>query len=691
MPPAAACSYCGLPLPARPYRRAGPDDDPFCCFGCALVARLAGGAGASREGSLFLRLGASVFLTVNVMMFTMVLYSESVYGADGAALHGLIRWLLLALTTPVVVMLGVPLVTGAASLRALGSTMDGLIALGVLSGYALSVYATVTGRGQVYFETIAVVLVLVALGRYLEARVRTQASAGLGALMQLVPGECVRITGGSDEVVDAAALLAGDLVRIKPGQIFPVDGRIVEGEAGVDESTLTGESLPSSRGPGDLVFAGTTDLDGHLTVRAVEVGAGRALAAVERLLDEARRSRTSIERSCDRLSAILIPAVAAIALGSFVWWLARAGTERALMTALSVVVIACPCALGLATPLAVWIALGRAARHGILVRRADVLERLAAIRAAAFDKTGTVTSRLLRVTAVVPAPGQTERDVLAAASALESLSEHPLAPSIVACARALGVVPGRAEEFRAHPGLGVSGSTRFGRTAVGNRRLMERLGAGASPAVEREWSALEQRGATAVACAWTGAGGFLEVRGLVALAEDLREGARETLASLGAEGLPARILTGDSRYAAAALEQQLRVPVRAELMPADKVAELARLRAAAGPVLFVGDGINDAPGVGAADVGVALSSACDLTRHAADVALLGADLRAVPWLLALSRRTLRVIRANLAWAFVYNVVGVGLAAAGLLNPVLASLAMVGSSAGVVRNSMRLAR
>jgi heavy metal translocating P-type ATPase len=552
----------------------------------------------------------------------------------------------------------------------------------------LSAAATISGRGEVYFETVAMVLVLVTLGRYLEGRARAGSTAALSGLLAGAPAECTIVRDGADVKTRADAVRVGDLVRVFPGDSMCVDGIVVTGEAGVDESMLTGESRAVFKSAGDSVFAGTVDRDGCLLVRAAEVGERRVVAGIERLLCEARASRAPIERLADRISRCALPVILATALASLGYWTVVGGVGRGLMVMLSVLLIACPCALGIATPMALWLALGRAARNGIVVRRAEILERLAAVRAAAFDKTGTLTGRELSVSAIVSARPSGERDLLRIAASLESGSEHPVGRSIRAHAAAGAVELERVEGFRALPGLGVQGRLASGEAALGSRLLMERLGAAIAEEIAEQADTVEASGRTLVFCAW---GAPLRCAGFLALTESPREEAPAALERLKGLGVAVSLLTGDRTEPARALGGRLGIEASAGLLPAAKAGELERIRRRSGAVLFVGDGLNDAPAMKSADVGFALGCGSDLTREAADVAILGDDLRKVPWLLELARRTYRTIGVNLFWAFGYNAAGVALAAAGKLNPLWAAAAMVSSSFFVVRNSMRLSR
>ncbi|MEK9137724.1 MAG: heavy metal translocating P-type ATPase, partial [Bacteroidota bacterium] len=655
----ATCYQCSLPLSSLSYGgETSAWEQRFCCYGCYLIHSMTGERGEEgRTQWLYYRLGAAIFLTINIMMFNMALYSEYFYPTEGAQLlHSLIRYLLLALSTPVLVLLGTPLFRSSwQGFKARSINMDMLIVSGVVSAYALSVYVTLTERGEIYFETMAMVLILVTIGRYLEARAKLKASSAIHDLLARSPEECTRVANGEEQRIKASEVHVDDLLKIIPGEIFCVDGIVQHGESSVDESMLTGESKPVFKVVGSRVFSGTANYDGSLLVKATGVGETRTLAKLTRLLEEARLSRAPIERVADRVTAIALPLIILLSIGTFVYWTATGSVEKGLMNALSVLLISCPCALGIATPMAIWLALGEATKKGILVRRAEVLERIAHIRAVAFDKTGTLTERDMHITNVVVHPNGKEntREVLRVAASLESHSEHPLAKSIVRYAHELDIEPVAVEEFRAYPGLGVSGrisNNRTGHAVIGSERLLERMNIALSDQLREEKQRAESNGHSVV-CSHNSS-----QQGLIVLSESLRQSAREAIEALKRLSIHTVVLTGDNRSAAEHLKHTVDVEVKSELLPEDKVREIAGLAKTVGTTTFVGDGINDAPAMNAADVGIAMGCGSDITRESADVNLLGNDLTHVAWLLQLARKTYRVIKLNLIWAFAYNVV-----------------------------------
>jgi heavy metal translocating P-type ATPase len=732
----APCARCGLPVRLRRARRdggrgaaAGPGAPTYCCLGCALLDQIAGDRGASgRPSRILARLGLAAFLSMQVMGVSMALYAGDPLagpapvagGAAGAGtasaadplhvgLAGILRHVLLLLSAPVIALLGWPVLSrGLDDLRRRGGGVDTLILLGAGAAFVLSAAATLRGRGPVYFETACMTLVLLTLGRYLEARAREQAAGSLRGALAEAPVQATALRDGRPVEVPAGDLRPADLARVRAGAQVPADGVVIAGEGSVDESSLTGEPFPVTRRAGDPLYAGTTGVDGVLDMRVTATGADRLAARIAALLDRARASRAPIERLADRTAAVFAPLAAVVALGAGIHRAGQAGAGDGVLAALSVLLIACPCALGLATPLAIWTAIGKAARRGIVIKDAEALERLAAARAVCFDKTGTLTDGAPRLRGVRLAPGAglDEDEALAAAAALERYAAHPLARALEAAAGARSGLRVEAREVRAHPGLGVEGDIvlpggRALRAAVGGRELLRRLGidpAAGEPAADSPATPAPPADASSgddPAGAPEGPTCLLAVDGRVAAAFDfseaLRPRAAEAVGALRRLGLRVEILTGDSGPAAAALGRRLGVPVRAGLTPAGKVERVEAAEAGGAPVLLVGEGLNDAPAAARAHVAVALGCGAEVTRRAADVALLRDDPAQVAWLVGLARRALRTIRLNLFWAFLYNLALIPLAVSGRLQPILAALAMIGSSLFVVGNSLRAGR
>lgn len=695
---ARSCDYCGLPVPGRrsvPSQRAAE----YCCLGCqfaAAVTQERGQQGAVRW--TLARLGLAVFFTMNVMVFTLALWTQDFYGQASAAtplaaaLFDVFRYLGLLFTLPVLWLLGVPLaesVAGQLRRRQVGS--DLLLLVGVLAAAAYSAVSVFRGQGHVYFEVACVVLVAVTLGRWLEATGKLKTTAALDALHKLLPEQARLVCGSAARMVPAAKLARGDTVRVLAGERFAVDGRIRRGTAAVDQQALTGESRPAIKEAGDEVLAGTLNLDGDLVVE-VQAAAGQGtLARLIQQVRAARLARGRYQRLADRISAIFMPTVMAIALAVFALHASRGNVEHGLMTALAVVLIACPCALGLATPMAVWTALGAASQRQILFRHGEALERLAQVRAIRFDKTGTLTTGVPRVAAFLCA-AETERgEALHRAATLAAGSTHVFSRAIAEEAPVEASRETPALEVRNLPGRGLE--AQWQRQAQ-SQRVTVRLGS-------LRWLAMtglqmpdelaqQVAGRQADAAPMTGVGWDGLVRGVFVFDEQLRDDAAQCLRWCRAEGLDVAVLTGDEAARGAVLARLLGAPVEAGLLPADKLAAIGRAQRLVGPVAMVGDGINDAPALAAADVGVALGCGADVTRETASVCLLTDELARLTDAVDLARRTVAVIKQNLWWSFGYNSAGILVAAAGWLNPVLASLLMTVSSALVIGNSLKLA-
>jgi Cu+-exporting ATPase len=600
-------------------------------------------------------------------------------------------WAQLLLAAPVQFWLGARFYAGAwKALRAGAGNMDLLVALGTSAAFGLSVWSLLLGDGgALYFESAALIIVFVMLGKWLEGRARGATASALRALMRLHPTTARVRRAGTEVEVPVASLRLGDTVVVRPGERIPVDGRVIDGSAAVDASALTGESLPVDVVPGAAVRAGTVDTDGLLAVEATAIGAETMLARVVRMVEGAQASKAPIQRLVDRVSAVFVPVIVGLAVLTFVGWLlAGAAPATALLNAVAVLVIACPCALGLATPTAIMVGTGAAARAGILIRDAGVLERAQAIRLVAFDKTGTLTEGQPAVVAVTPAGAQAA-DVLRLAAALQRGSEHPLARAVLARAEADGIAPPRVERFRALPGRGVSGVLDGRTLLLGNRALLAASGV-TIEMLEAAAVAQEAQGRTV---SWLAeAAPVPRVLGLIGFGDAPRAGAAAAVRRLHAMGLGTALLTGDSAGAAASVAGALGIEtVEAGLLPADKSASLGRLRAALGGVAMVGDGINDAPALAAADIGIAMAGGTDVAMETAGIALMRPDPGLVADALDIARRTTGKIRQGLFWAFAYNAIGVPLAALGWLSPAVAGAAMALSSVSVLANALLLRR
>ncbi len=612
-------------------------------------------------------------------------------------------WLQLALATPIQLWLGARFYrAGWRALRAGAGNMDLLVALGTSAAYGLSLVELVRAEAHghaaphLYFEASAVVITLVLLGKRLESRAKRRTASAIRALTALRPERArLRRPDGSEAEIDVAALRVGDMVVVRPGERLPADGTVRAGASQVDEALITGESVPVAKAAGDRVVGGAINGDGLLVVEAVAVGAEATLARIIRLVEDAQAAKAPIQRLVDRVSAVFVPVVLGLALLTFLgWWLvAGAGVEAALIDAVAVLVIACPCALGLATPTAIMAGTGVAARHGILIKDAEALEVAHALDTVAFDKTGTLTEGRPTVTELEPAPGIARADLLRRAAALQAGSEHPLARAVAALAAAEGVSPPAASDLRALPGRGVAAVVEGRTLRLGSRRLMDEDGVDLTALAARA-EALARDGRTVSWLAEAGRDPDQAPRllGLIAFGDAMKPSAAAAVAALRRRGLRIVMLTGDNRGSAARAAEALGLDaVTAELLPEDKAAAILRLKAGGRRVAMVGDGVNDAPALAAADVGIALSSGTDVAMHAAGITLMRGDPVLVADAVDIARRTYAKIRQNLFWALAYNVVGIPLAAAGLLSPMVAGAAMAFSSVSVVGNALLLRR
>jgi len=593
------------------------------------------------------------------------------------------RWTAFALATPVQFYAGWPFLKGAAvRAKSFTANMDTLIAVGTLAAYAFSVWALFAG-GDLYFDTAAVIVAFLLLGRYLEARAKGNASQAIKRLLELGAKEARVVREGKELKVPIDAVKPGWVLRVLPGEKIPTDGRVVEGSSAVDESMLTGESVPVEKTVGDEVAGATLNVDGMLLIEATRVGADTALAQIVRLVAEAQGSKAPIQRLADKVAGIFVPVVMAIAAVTAISWYLADGTVRgALVPAVAVLIIACPCALGLATPAAIMVGTGRGAQLGILIRGGEILERSRQIDVVVFDKTGTLTEGKMRLEEVVG-----DERTLALAAAAESSSEHPIAQAVVAGAGERGVAVPAAGEFRSVAGRGVRARVDGAEVLVGRRAFLEDEGLGVPDWLAEEATRLESEGKTVF---WTGWDG--KARGVLAVADGLKQGAREAVSALHALGVEVGMITGDNRATGEAIAKQVGIDrVLAEVHPEDKVGEIRRLQAEGKVVAMVGDGINDGPALAQADLGIALGTGTDVAIEASDITLIKGDLAGVVASIRLSRRTFRTIAQNLFWAFGYNVAAIPLAAFGLLNPIIAGAAMAMSSVSVLTNSLRLRR
>ena len=633
-----------------------------------------------------------------------------VLGLDASAWLGsrALAWIQLVLATPVVLWCGRPFFQRAwLSLQTRQLNMFTLIAMGTGTAYLFSVAATLApgffpesfrghhGQVDLYFEPAAVITALVLLGQVLELKARRQTGDAIRALLGLAPTSARRIRDdGTDEDIPLDRVVPGNRLRVRPGEKIPVDGKVIEGQGSVDESMITGESIPVEKSVGDPVIGGTINGTGSFVIRADRVGSETMLAQIVRMVGEARRTRAPIQRVADRVSAYFVPTVILVAILAFVAWAAVGPNPRfahALVGAVSVLIIACPCALGLATPMSIMVGTGRGARSGVLVRNAEALESLEKVDTLVFDKTGTLTEGKPRVVAIEPVEGVDASELLRLAAGLERSSEHPLAAAVAGAAAAHALAIPSAESFQSRTGMGVEGRVEGRPVAIGTAALLRSLGVDPA-AIESRAEALRCDGQTVVLVAIDG-----RPAGLLGIADPIKESAAEAIADLRAVGIRLVMLTGDHRTSAEAVARQLGISeFRAEILPDQKADQVARLQAEGRSVAMAGDGINDAPALARARVGIAMGTGADVAIQSAGITLVKGDLRGVVRAFRLSRATMNNIRQNLVFAFLYNSIGVPIAAGVLypfahilLSPMIASAAMTLSSVSVILNALRL--
>jgi Cu+-exporting ATPase len=686
-------------------RQAGPGHCPICGMALEPETAVAGGGPNPELADMSRRLWIGLIVSIPVVILGM---APHLPGFEALARARWNQWAQLVLTAPVVLYCGWPFfVRGIDSIRRRNLNMFTLIALGVLAAFAYSIIATLApdmfpaqmrdehGMVGVYFEAAAVIVVLVLLGQVLELRARERTSGAIRALLDLSPKTAVRISADGEEAeVALEQVQVGERLRARPGSRIPVDGVVEEGASSVDESMVTGESLPVEKRPGSRVIGGSLNGNGTFILRAEKVGRDTLLAQIVRLVSEAQRSRAPIQSLADRISAWFVPTVVLVAIAAFAAWLLFGpppALSYAVVSAVSVLIIACPCALGLATPMSIMVGIGRAAQAGVLIKDAQALERLQQVDTLVVDKTGTLTEGKPSVTAVVPASATTEEELLRVALALEKSSEHPLAEAITRYAEDRGVSAEPLENFAAVPGEGVQGTLQGKPVALGNARMLARTGMG-SGELATEADRLRNQGATIV---FVGHGGTL--LGLIGVSDPIKPDTPVALQALREAGVRIVMVTGDHRASALAIGRQLGLDeIEAEVLPHQKYEIVERLKADGRVVAMAGDGVNDAPALAAADVGIAMGTGTDVAIESADVTLIKGDLTGIVRALRLSRATMRNIRQNLFFAFVYNALGVPVAAGVLypffgvlLSPVFAAAAMSLSSVSVIANALRL--
>jgi Cu2+-exporting ATPase/Cu+-exporting ATPase len=683
------CLHCGLPVSNPTREEAGAI---FCCYGCEIAHSVLGAKGDEASAKLAMyKFAAGCILGINVMMFSMPLYVESFghffsQGFGAERFFEMLKWLLMALSLPVYFLLGMPFVESTLTHLRNGfkTNADSLIAIGVTAALLISIYNTVFTNGSVYYETAVGILVIVSGGRYLESKARAKATHALGELENILPDEVTLVTRtGSIINAKVSSLHEGDIIRILPGSIVPVDSIIRSGTANVSQAILTGESSPIQKSPGDEVLSGSTNYDGLLTLEVLRAEKDSFVAKLETLLGKAKLGKAHIQETADRVAAIAVPVIMVIALGSFLYhWLAT-DLHSGLFAFLSVVLIACPCALGIATPAALWVAVSESSKRGVLFRSLGALERLASVQKIFFDKTGTLTRGEPTLADIVTNAeilrsrfAGDERELLSLVQAVSAHSHHPLSRALARALPKQNFSASDISAFNEYPARGVRAVINGYELRLGRLSFVH---PSAPPATEGK----DEK--TTVWCSLSDQSGEIYEMAEFIFEDEVLPAAKEVFRRLKFDGYETMILSGDRPAVADRLAEELDTQAMGWLLPEQKVEIVRNTPASA----FAGDGLNDAAAIAAAQVGIAFSHGADITRTEADVVIFERNLEAIPEVLSLSKKTMKVVRQNLLWAFGYNAVGVFFAAMGMLTPIISALAMVLSSAFVIQNSLRL--
>ena len=680
------CYQCGIPITGKPlkYDVDGRQQN-FCCFGCYLIYKTTGVRGEESTAVAFLgKFGFGYFFAMLVFMLSTYMYGAHLTPDDpeAQAFIGFIKYVILILATPVMLLLGVPILRNAFSDGKINLNTDTLIVLGSFSAYFLSVYSVFTNKPSVYFETATMILVLMTFARYIETSSRAKASNFMKELLKLSPEKAVVIKNGKEIEINRDDIKVGDIVKIIPGEKIPADGVVLEGKGHVDESLLTGETKPVLKSVGDELYTGTTNIDGSFKIKVNKPSEDWTLNRFIQIMKEIRATKAPINRIADTIAYYFLPVVITIAVSAGIYWYLNEGFEKALIIFMSVLLISCPCAFSIGAPLALWIGLSEAMREGIIIKGADILEKLSTVKTVFFDKTGTITDRNMVVSYVKAL----DEDVVKLACCLEKNSEHPLAKSFVSYCMKKGLVEDcPVEDFKVHFGYGIEGIVNGKKVYIGSRSYMERLDLNIPDQLKEAEEKAEVNGEIPVFIAIED-----KVAGIVTFSQNIRKEAPKVVQVLKKLKIKVGILTGDTPYFAKILKEKLGIEdVRAGLLPHDKLKAIEEEKTKGKTVAMVGDGINDAPALTKADIGIAMGCGTDLTRESANISLLSDDLRKVPLSILLAKKVRKVIYTNMFWAFIYNIIGIGLAVTGKLSPIFAALAMVLSSAFVIANSVRV--
>jgi len=682
------CYQCGIPITGKSlkYDIGNGKVEDFCCFGCYLINKTTGLRGEEGNAVAFLgKFGFGYFLAMLVFMLSTYLYGAHMTPDDPQAIAftNIIKYVILVLATPVMILLGVPILKNSFSRHNwLNFNTDTLIAIGSFSAYFLSVYSVFTNKPSIYFETATMILVLVTFGRYLETSSRVKASNFMKELLKLMPQKARIIRENKEIEIPIENVKVGDILLIKPGEKISADGIIIDGEAHIDESMLTGETKPIAKGKNDEVYAGTINIDGHLKIKVIKPSNEWTLNKFIKMMKEIRNSKAPITRITDTISAYLLPVMLSLSTGAFAYWYMVDGFEKALITSMSVLLISCPCAFSIGAPLALWIGLSEAFREGIIVKGADILEKLASVKTIFFDKTGTITERFL----IVHKVKAKNEEVIKKVYCLEKYSEHPLAVSFITYCKLKNIEANcEVKDFKVHFGYGIEGRVNGEKLYIGSKKFAEKFSLHIPEEILKIEEEAEKNAEIPV---------FIfndkEILGIITFTQKIKDEAPIAIKALKKLKIKIEILTGDTPYFAKILKEKIGIEnIKAGLFPEDKIKEIEKEKKKGKVVAMVGDGINDAPSMVKADIGIAMGCGTDITKESANISLVSDDLRKVPLVLILARKVRKVIYTNIFWAFIYNIIGIGFALTGNLNPILAALAMVLSSAFVIGNSVRV--